>query len=171
MGEMDSLQSGAKPPLALFVCRDNTALSIMAEAILRHLEQQRVRAASAGNSHCGQVNPYALECLRSHGVETSKLSAKVWGQFFGADKPPVRFLIMLSESYAARANWPAETIIARWRMPDPADIVGHGSDIQLGFEEAFGTLESRIRKFLVLALTNVTDLELAQGLARIGEES
>src|SRR3974390_487781 len=96
----------------------------MAEALLRHLAQGRVRAASAGEVHGGQVSPYAFECLRAHAIATQGLRNKVWGEFFGLDKPHVRFLIVLSCVYAARANWPHDTIVARWNMPDPAAVVG-----------------------------------------------
>jgi hypothetical protein len=55
---------GPQPPLLLFVCHSNTALSIMAEAMLEHLAEARMRAASAGEMPATRVNPYALECLR-----------------------------------------------------------------------------------------------------------
>jgi hypothetical protein len=41
---------------------------------------------------------------------------------------------------------------------------------KLSFEEAFGTLESRIRKFLVLPLGRLTDRALSRELALIGDE-
>jgi hypothetical protein len=62
--------------LVLFLCHSNTALSIMAEAILRHLAQERVRAASAGACVAGRVNSQALECLRTHGIATEGLRSK-----------------------------------------------------------------------------------------------
>ena len=59
----------APVPLVLFVSRLNTAASIMAEAILRHLARDRLRVASTGASGipCA-VSPHAIECLQAHGI-------------------------------------------------------------------------------------------------------
>ena len=160
-------------PLVLFLCRSNTASSIMAEAILEHRAQARTRAASAGDIAARQVNPYALECLRVHGIATTGLRSKPWAEFFGLHKPPVRFLISLGEVNGDKLNWEyggGELVRARWEMPDPATVVGSDTDIRLAFEEAFGTLESRIRKFLALPLGRLTDRALSRDLALIGDE-
>jgi hypothetical protein len=57
-----TLARSAPVPLVLFVSRLNTAASIMAEAILRHLARERLRVASAGASAmpCA-VNPDLLK--------------------------------------------------------------------------------------------------------------
>jgi arsenate reductase (thioredoxin) len=161
------------PPLVLFLCRSNTASSIMAEAILEHLAQGRVRAASAGNIPAGQVNPYTLECLRVHAVATRGLRSKPWGEFLGLHKPAVHFLITLCEVDAVKADWSRDTstpVKAHWEMPDPTTVVGSAVHIRLAFEEAFGMLESRIRKFLALPLGRLTNRALSRELGRIGEE-
>ncbi len=143
----------------------------MAEAILRHLAQTRVCAASAGEVPYGQVNSYALECLSGHGIATQGLRNRMWGEFWGLDKPPVRFLIALADVYAAGSIWSPNTIIARWYMRDPGAFVGGEMDIRSEFEEAFSTLDSRIRQFLVLAFEPLTDRALSRELAHIGETS
>jgi len=143
----------------------------MAEAILRHLAQGRVLAASAGEIPYGQVNPHALECLYCHGIATQGLSSRMWGEFFGLGKPPVRFLIALSDVYAAESNWGPDTIITRWYMPDPGAVADGAIDTRLEFEEAFKLLESRIRKFLTLPSRRLTDRALSRELALIGKRS
>jgi arsenate reductase len=160
-------------PLVLFLSHSNAATSIMAEAILEHFAQARVRAASGGDVAAGQVNPYALECLRLHRIATRGLRSKGWGEFFGLYKPPVRFLITLREVEAAKANWGysnSRLVKAHWAMPDPSNDAARDVDIRVAFEEAFSTLESRIRKFLALPLDRLTDEELSRELAVIGEE-
>ena len=95
------------PPLVLFLCRSNATCSIMAEAILKDRAKHRLRAASGGEPRYDtRVNPFALECLSAHGIATQGLRSKVWGEFFGLDRPPVRFLIALSGLYATKADWP-----------------------------------------------------------------
>lgn len=81
--------------------------TIMAEAILKDRAKHRLRAASGGEPRYDtRVNPFALECLSAHGIATQGLRSKVWGEFFGLDRPPVRFLIALSGLYATKADWP-----------------------------------------------------------------
>lgn len=165
---------GAQLPLVLFLCGSNAASSIMAEAILEHWAQGRVRAASAGDIPAGQVNPYTLGCLRIHAIATRGLRSKGWGEFFGLHKPAVRFLITLAAVDAAKANWQQDTsrpVKAHWGMADPATVVGSAVEIRLAFEEAFGTLESRIQKFLALPLGRLTERALSRELALIGQES
>jgi arsenate reductase (thioredoxin) len=161
------------PPLVLFLCRSNTAVSIMAEAICEHYAQGEVRACSAGDLPAVQVSPFALECLRTHGIPARGLRSKPWGEFFGLCKPPIRFLITLRESYAANANWNHDTHLAlkaHWTMLDPANAAGSDADVRLAFEAAFRMLESRIRKFLALPLHRMPDEVLRRELALIGDE-
>jgi protein-tyrosine-phosphatase len=168
------LERTGLPPLVLFVSRLNTGVSIMAEAILRHLAQDRLRAASGGASpdaDLDPVHPFALECLRAHGIATIGLRSKAWGEFFGATKPPVRLLIALSDVYAAKADWPADTLVANWNTPEPADVVGHEVEIRLAFEQTHGTLHSRIREFLSLQLEHLEEGALVEALTGVGERS
>jgi protein-tyrosine-phosphatase len=165
----------SEPPLVLFICRTNTAVSIMAEAILRHLAQGRIRAASAGETISGRVSAYAIACLTAHGIGTTGLRDKLWGELFGI-RPPVRVLITLSnpDTYAAKASWDKEnvrTVRAHWPTPDPETVVGTPTDRRLAFEEVFVTLEARIRKLLALQMDQLTDRALARELTRIGNES
>jgi len=166
----------SEPPLVLFICRTNTAMSIMAEAILRHLAQGRVRAASAGETISGRVSPYAIACLTAHGIGTTGLRDKLWGELFGIYEQPVRVLITLSnpETDAAKAHWDRKsvrTVRAHWPTPDPESVVGTPADRRLAFEKVFVTLEARIRKLLALQMDQLTDRALTRELTRIGNES
>jgi arsenate reductase len=161
---------GPQPPLLLFVCHSNTALSIMAEAMLEHLAEARLRAASAGKMPATRINPYALACLRGHGIATRGLRSKPWDEFFGLGRQPVRFVIALGSGYAANASWDRSTLVARWEMPDPAAVVGSEEDIRFAFEKTFAGLGSRIRSLLALPLDRLTDQVMLQELALIGEK-
>jgi protein-tyrosine-phosphatase len=146
----------------------------MAEAILKHLAQERVRAASAGDSPRAHVDPYAIECLRDRGIATTGLRSKGCNAFLGVYRPSVRFLITLNNVGGAKANWDRDTIRptkAHWGMPDPTAVVGSETDIRVAFEEAFDTLDLRIRKFLALPLGLLNGRALTQELERIGEAS
>lgn len=163
------------PPLVLFLCRTNSAVSILAEATLRHFARGRVRAASMGDTAARCVSPYALECLASHRIDTEGLRSKPWGEFFGLGRPPVHVLITLCDpdaSYAARVNWDqgtVRTVKAHWPTPEPEAVVGSETDKRLAFEETFVTLEARIRQFLALSPHRLTHEALSRELGRIGE--
>jgi protein-tyrosine-phosphatase len=168
------LTHGATAPLVLFLCRSNTALSIMAEAMLRHLAQERVRAASAGDSPGARVDPYAIECLRQRGIATTGLRSKGCDAFLGAYRPPIRFLITLGEVGRAKAKWDRDRLRptkAHWGMPDPTAVLGRDIDIRTAFEGAFAALDVRIRKFVALPLELPNGRALRLELERIGEAS
>jgi len=93
----------------------------------------------------------------------------MWGDFFGLDRPRVRFLIALCDHYAAKANWQEDTLIEHWHMPDPGEVAGSEIDIRVAFGEAFGRLDVRIRRFLALPLGILDSTALAQELQRIGK--
>ena len=141
----------------------------MAEAILRHWAQGRLRAASAGELVSQPVSRSALQCLGAHGISTTGLRSKPWGEFFGLGRQPVRFLIALCDVYAGRANWPPETLISRWHMPDPTTVVGPEPEIRDAFEKAFDILHARVQLFLALPLDRLDDRALTEEIARIGE--
>jgi arsenate reductase (thioredoxin) len=172
--ETVAARAGAEPPLVLFLGRTNAATSILAEAILRHLAQGRVRAASAGHAAALHVNPYAFECLAAHRIPTTELFSKPWSMFLGYYRPPVRVLITLCDPsiYAARADWDYEavhTVKGYWPTPDPEATAGKETEMRLDFEVAFVTLEARIRRFLALPLDRLSDEALSHELERIGE--
>jgi arsenate reductase len=155
--------------LVLFLCRTNTALSIMAEAVLRHSARERVRAVSAGEFPAAQVHPYALECLRARRIGTTGLRSKGCDDILGAYRIPVKYLIILSDVEGAGTKW--ETVRptkAHWGMPDPSAVVGSEIDIRVAFEEAFLTLEARIREFLALPFESLDGRSLTLELERIG---
>lgn len=164
----------AEPPLVLFLGRTNAATSILAEAILRHLAQGRLRVASAGDAEALKVNPYALECLAAHNIDTTGLHSKAWGRFFGREHPAVHILITLCDAYAARVDWDRDTVHtvkAHWPTPEPELVVGSETDRRLAFEEAFVLLDARIRKLLALPLGRLSAPALSRQLASIGEAS
>ena len=60
----------------LFLCTDNSARSVMAEALMNRLSQNRFRSYSAGSHPVGQVHPYTLELLKRKGFATEDLRSK-----------------------------------------------------------------------------------------------
>lgn len=168
------MEPSARPPLVLFLSRSNTASSIMAEAILRQLAQGRWRAASAGDAPGGRrVHPVALQTLQRHGVGTHGLRPRLWGEFFGLGREPVRILITLSDVEAARVNWELDNsklARAAWPMADPGEATGSEADIRQAFEAAFECLARRVGRLLALPAERLAPAALASALQEIAQQ-
>ena len=70
----------------LFLCTGNSALSILAEAMLNKEGQGRFRAFSAGSQPKADVNPLAVQVLRETEYPTEGLRLEVLGRV----RPPRR---------------------------------------------------------------------------------
>lgn len=76
--------SEIKPPLrVLFLCTQNSARSQIAEALLNSRNDKRVQAGSAGTRPAERVNPFALEFLDKHGVDSSNARPKTIDEVAG----------------------------------------------------------------------------------------
>jgi ArsR family transcriptional regulator len=102
----------------LFVCTANSARSLMAEALLRHMAGDRFEVASAGTEPA-QPHPLALQVLQEAGIPTdglnSKSLAELQGQYWD-------YVITLCEKAARECTLGASGAqqIA-WDFPDPAE--------------------------------------------------
>ena len=88
----------------LFLCADNSARSILAEAILNNLaaEKGRFKAYSAGSVPENQINSFALEKIRSAGLPSFGLHSKNWNEFIAPDAPRMHFVFMVGEEIATK---------------------------------------------------------------------
>ena len=78
----------------LFLCLDNSALSIIAQALLNRGERG-FRAFSAGSRPAAAVHPLAVDLLRRNGIWSEALQPKDCGEFLGQDAPRMDFVIGL----------------------------------------------------------------------------
>jgi len=157
----------ANPYNVLFLCTDNSARSIMAEALLNHKSGGTFKAYSGGSQPAKAVHPQALAELTSAGIATQGLRSKSWDEFSPQrDASSMNFIFALCDNDEACPKWPHPRATAKWHIPDPAATAGSSEEIARGFNEVLTLLDRHIN--LLLALQ---DSELAQmALEQSGEK-
>jgi protein-tyrosine-phosphatase len=159
------------PLNVLFLCTGNSARSILAEAYLNARAEGRFRAYSAGSHPSGKVNPFALELLAKHGVETKGLRSKSWDEFAAPAAPQLHLVFTVCDNAAGEACplWPGQPITAHWGVADPAAVQGSDADKRKAFLKAFTELSTRINLMLVLPMEKLDRQALAGKLRDIGK--
>ena len=156
----------------LFLCTGNSARSIIAEAILNTLGAGKFKAYSAGSQPKEQVNPHALQLLKSLGYDTSDYWSKSWQVFAQPTAPDLDFVFTVCDNAAGEACpvWPGQPMTAHWGVPDPADATGSDAEIALAFKDAYRMLHQRIAIFTALPIRSLDQLSLQRRLDEIGQQ-
>ena len=157
----------------LFLCRGNSARSIMAEAILNREGKGRFRAVSAGSDAVGTVHPYTLDLLRQLDHPTDGLRSKSWDAFAGETADRLDFVFTVCDQAAAEVCpvWPGQPMTAHWGVPDPAAAAGTEAERRLAFSDAYRMLMNRIGLFVNLPIASLDRLSLQKQLDEIGRSS
>jgi arsenate reductase len=157
----------------LFLCTDNAARSIMAEAILNQRGHGRFLAFSAGSHPASEVHPSALQQLQDSRLQTEGLRSKSWDEFTQPDAPPIDFVFTLCEEAAREPQpaWPGKPVMAVWGVPDPVAVQGSERDVSKAFHDAFMALDWRIGLFICLPIAALDRMTLTDRVAEIGEEA
>ena len=152
----------------LFLCTGNSARSILAEALMSRMGEERFRAYSAGSFPKGEVHPQALSLLEELGFETNGLRSKSWDEFSEADAPQIDFIFTVCDDAAGEICpiWPGHPMTAHWGIEDPAKVEGVGQ--REAFERALHYLHNRISLFLALPIESIDRMTLQHRLDNIG---
>ena len=134
----------------LFLCTGNSARSIIAEAILNHVDSARFRAFSAGSFPKSTVHPLALETLAEHGLPIDGYRSKSWNEFATPDAPRLDFVITVCDQAAGEVCpvWPGHPARVHWGIPDPAAAPGDDEERRQAFRRAFSELKTHIDAFV-----------------------
>lgn len=148
----------------LFVCDDNAALSIMAQAILRTVAPSRFTAYSAGCFPNGALSAGAIEVLERHHVPVDELRPKSLHTFRASPQARVDFIITLTDFAADEdfSNWPGDPFIAHWSVEDAGT-----ADADDALRDAFWTLMRRIKIFASLPQGKLSRRILEQRALRL----
>jgi arsenate reductase len=159
------------PRNVLFICTGNSARSILAEALLRHLGGERFVAYSAGSKPVGVVHPMALSILTELHLPTEGLRSKSWHEFTQAEAPVIDFIFTVCDSAAGETCpiWPGQPISAHWGVADPAAVTVDEHLRHCAFLDIALTLKRRIELMLALPLHKLDALALTHELRTIGK--
>lgn len=154
----------------LVLCTGNSARSILGEAVFEHLGHGRIAAYSAGSKPKGVPHPGALRLLARKGIDPARFRSKSWNEFSGEGAPTIDLAITVCGNAAGEACpvFPGTPLRAHWGLPDPADVEGSEADVDAAFEETWRLLELRVRAYLALDLTAMTEASAQAALSAIG---
>ncbi|WP_181708187.1 hypothetical protein [Chthonobacter rhizosphaerae] len=139
-----------KPIDVLFLCETNAATSLMAEAIVNHRGDARVRAFSAGRTPGDTLLPEARDVLAARAIATEGLVPKAWPIFAlpGARRPDIIVDLATVTWTIPELKQLAEQSVLRWPLRDAA-LVESRRDRRSVAQAVFDALESRILDELV----------------------
>ena len=144
-----SQKNGSHKPLrVLFLCTENSARSQMAEALLRHLSQGTVEAASAGSIPAGQIHPLARRCMEACGIDISQQYPKHFEMFRGQHFDAI--VTVCDRVMESCPTFPDDPERIHWSFLDPATVQGTDEEQLHAFEQTSLQLSMRIRFLLTL---------------------
>ncbi|HEY8037439.1 MAG TPA: arsenate reductase ArsC [Methylobacter sp.] len=154
----------------LILCTGNSCRSVLGEALINHLGDDRFQAFSAGSHPIGRVNANALATLERHGISTEGFSSQSWDEF---DDKGIDIAITVCDSAAGEVCpvYLNSVVRAHWGLPDPAHVTGSPEVIQQAFEATYAALEKRIHQLLALPVETMSKPELTEALNKIGAET
>ncbi|MGR3461690.1 MAG: arsenate reductase/protein-tyrosine-phosphatase family protein [Roseovarius sp.] len=157
----------------LFICVGNSARSIFAETILREIAGDRFTAYSAGTRPFSELNPFALEVLKSKGHDIADLRAKNVTEFTAADAPVMDFVFTVCDRSANEEcpAWEGQPVTAHWGTPDPVRAEGTEAEKALAFQHAYGALRNRIMIFAALPFDSLDKVSLQARVDDIGRKA
>ncbi|SAK95016.1 protein tyrosine phosphatase [Caballeronia arationis] len=154
----------------LFLCTHNSARSILAEGILNDLAGDRFTAYSAGSYPGTQPNPFAIDLLRSRGINVDGLRSKSWDEFAVDGAPEIDFIFTVCDNAAGEVCpiWPGHPAKAHWGVPDPSVVQGGDEEKRKAFLATFVQLRKRIELFVNLPFGKLDRLGAQEQIQSIG---
>lgn len=154
----------------LFLCTQNSARSIIAEAILEKVGQGRFHAYSAGSEPAAQPNQEVIAKLRALGHETNTLRSKSWNEFTGPDAPHMDFVITLCDTLQGQVcpDFGDVAVTGAWPLPDPAKFTGSVAERSTLLNELYSSLRRRIEIFVSLPFASLDRIAMKKRLDEIG---
>ena len=135
----------------LFVCTGNSARSILAEALLRHVGGGRFEAFSAG-THPSGVHPLTTHVLTEAGIATDGLRSKSIDEFGSTSFDYV--ITLCDDARAICPVFPGADQSLHWGYRDPASVEGSDDARLEAFRRVSTHIGERVRQFVLIAGRN-----------------
>ena len=142
-----------QPIQVLFVCTGNSARSILAEALLRHVGGGRFEAFSAG-THPSGVHPLTTHVLTEARIATDGLRSKSIDEFAAASFDYV--ITLCDDARAICPVFPGADQSLHWGYKDPASVEGSDEERLEAFRRVSTNIGERVRQFVLIAGRNAT---------------
>lgn len=137
-----------EPIRVLFVCTGNSARSILAEAILRHVGGTAFEASSAG-THPAGVHPLTDQVLLESGISRLGLRSKSIDEVAEAHFDYV--VTLCDDARTICPVFPGADQSLHWGYRDPAAAEGTDEERLEAFRRVFAQIGERVRQFVLLA--------------------
>jgi protein-tyrosine-phosphatase len=140
-----------KPIRVLFVCTGNSARSILAEALLRHVGGGRFEAFSAG-THPSGVHLLTTHVLTEAGIATDGLRSKSIDEF--ANESFDYVITLCDDARAICPVFPGADQSLHWGYKDPASVEVSDDERLEAFRRVSTHIGERVRQFVLIAGRN-----------------
>ncbi|HUR60050.1 MAG TPA: arsenate reductase ArsC [Opitutaceae bacterium] len=155
------------PRKILVLCTGNSARSILAEYLLRHLGRGRFEVHSAGSKPTGRVNPFAVRVLReNYDLDADAARSKSWDELRATKFDFV--ITVCDNAREACPVWPGAPVVAHWSSPDPAGVEGTDEQKLASFVQVAAQIARRAALFCALPEEKLRD---AAAVRAIGEQA
>ena len=153
----------------LVLCADNSARSILLEAILNEHSEGRVRAFSAGSRPADHVHPQSLVHLNALDYDTSRARSKSCDEFATYDAPIIDIVISVcgTTTNNTHPTWPGDPVQAYWDVADPTAATQ--PEWPAAFADAYDILQRRADAFLKHPIETMDPGALHAHLNRVGQ--
>jgi protein-tyrosine-phosphatase len=161
---------GEKIYNVLFLCTQDAARGIMAEAILNRVGHGRFNAYSAGSFPSGELHEETVRMLEELNYDVSSLYSKSWDEFAMPGAPEMDFIFTMSDPRSGEACpvWPGRPMTAYWSVPSPDAIEEDGAQAVLALSDLYRQLDNRIRLLINLRVDALDRMALQHELETIG---
>ncbi len=152
--------SQSRPVRALFLCTANAARSIMAQALLNHLGQNRFLATSAGTHPRETPDAKVLAHLSAKELDTSDLRSRSLTDVLTTKTQAFDLMISVCDQAANEdcPVWPGAPLTCHWGLKDPLAVPE--SEQTQAIEASYDLLHSRISQLVALPFETLKPADL-----------
>jgi protein-tyrosine-phosphatase len=156
----------SRPLNVLFYCRDGSAVSILAEAILNAIGTGRFKAHSACRRAGEPPSPCLIELLDRNRLSVVDPRGRAEEEFVGPGAPALDLAIGLGADDGRLP--PQSSVGAHWESPDPAAVAGGEGERRKAYARGYNLLFHRLTLFVGLPFASLDRPALELRLAEIG---